>query len=146
MHKLKNNMNRIIIYLKFFIVSIGYLFILYYIFEKLSGISINNLFINSIYYILLLVMVLTGVIIGFKFIFKHINPFGEILYITGEKRRRHVTKFSVILILAIIIDRNIPYNAMESDFIRLLLKSCFTIIFLFIYVIIIKKSYDGDRS
>lgn len=144
MHKLKNNMNAIIIYLKFFIVSIGYLFILYYIFEKLSGISISNVFLNSIYYVLLLVIVLTGVIIGFKFIFKHINPFGEIIYITGEERRRHLTKFSVLLILAIIIDRNIPYNVIEPDYIRLLLKSCFAIIFLFVYVITIKKNYDGD--
>lgn len=146
MHKLKNNMNAIIIYLKFFIVSIGYLFILYYIYEKLSIISINNLFINSIYCILLLAIVLAGVIIGFKLIFKHINPFGEILYITGEGRRRHMAKFSLILILAIIIDRNMPYNTIEPDFIRLLLKSCFAIIFLFIYVIIIKKNYNGDKS
>ncbi len=145
MYKFKNNVNTITIYLKFFTVSIGYIFILYYIFEKLPGISIDNFFINIIYYILLIVIVLIGVIVGFKFIFKHINPFGDIIY-TVKERKQFDMEFLVMLILAVIIDKNIPYDTIEPDFIRLLLRSCFAIIALFIYVVRIKKGYDGDKQ
>ncbi len=136
MSKLKNNINEIMNHLKFSVISILYLFILYYLFEKILAIPIDNIIINIIFYMIFIIIVLVLIRIGFKLILKYFSPFSDFKMknLNEEERKEFIIGSSLILLIAILINENIPYSKIESNFIKLLFKSCYPILTLFIYV------------
>lgn len=136
MHEYKNNQD-VIKKISFTVSSISFISLILYVLYVLENCNVyekvsNNILFSICYYIFLFTILIYIVTKGFKLIFRYFSPFGKIEELTKEEHKRFGRGIIGLIVIMFIVGDMLKFNNIESEYLKIIVKSCYATIFVFI--------------